>query len=98
MGQPACKLITDQGEAFCMEAYPVLIGRSPDCQVRLEDETVSMEHAAITYDDQSGAFVIGDLDSLNGLYINNQPTRMNFIYDGLRIRLGLTTLTFRETI
>ncbi len=62
-----------------IESETVVIGRHPDCQVVIEDSSVSRKHAHIVKVD--GNFVLEDLDSRNGTSINNQtvhqPTRLN---------------------
>ena len=46
------------------------IGRAPDCQLVLEDDYVSTRHARFVRVDQG--FVVEDLGSTNGTYVNNQ--------------------------
>jgi FHA domain len=72
-----------------------LIGRSPDCQVTIEDPLVSRQHARITIDD-TGAHV-DDLKSRNGVKVNNQPIKgPTAIKDGDRLRIGTQELVFCE--
>jgi hypothetical protein len=71
------------------------IGRSPECQVTIEDPLVSRRHAEIVLD-ESGAWV-RDLASRNGIRVNGRaasgPTRLS---DGDRIRIGTQELVFCE--
>ena len=57
----------------------IVIGRHPDCQVVIEDSSVSRKHAHIFREE--GHYVIEDLDSRNGTTLNDhtvhQPTRLN---------------------
>jgi hypothetical protein len=72
-----------------------VIGRSPDCQVTIEDPLVSRQHARIVIDD-SGA-TIEDLKSRNGVKVNGQPIRATTkIRDGDRLRIGTQELVFCE--
>jgi len=48
------------------------IGRSPDTDVMLPDSTISRHHAVIIIDDDENAFLIQDLDSTNGTYVDGQ--------------------------
>ncbi len=46
-------------------------GRHPDSDIFLDDITVSRRHAEFT-PDESGSFVIADVGSLNGTYVNRE--------------------------
>lgn len=48
----------------------ILIGRSSDCQLILEDDYVSTRHARISR--TSGGYQVEDLGSTNGTFLNNQ--------------------------
>ena len=91
------QLIFESGESVIIPSLPVTIGRGDQNSVVLKDDTVSTTHARIYYDDLVRNICIVDTDSLNGLYINDQPTRKNILYDGAKIRLGKVVLTFRDT-
>jgi pSer/pThr/pTyr-binding forkhead associated (FHA) protein len=91
------QFIVETGETKTIQTLPVTIGRSDQNGIILKDETVSTTHARVYYDEQVGNVCIVDLDSLNGVYINDQPTRKNVLYDGCQIRLGKGKLTFRDT-
>ena len=57
------------GESFETAGLRTLIGRSPDCHVFLDDVTVSRRHAEIVREDDN-RYVIRDLGSLNGTFVN----------------------------
>ncbi len=62
----------ETGQRIPLDNPPVLIGRSPErCRVVLPWHDVSREHAQI--DVAHGHYVITDLGSRNGTYINNTP-------------------------
>ncbi|MCM8748234.1 FHA domain-containing protein [Thermomicrobiaceae bacterium CFH 74404] len=48
-----------------------VIGRHPQCTIRLDDSFVSTEHAQLTWD--KGRWWISDLGSTNGTRVNGQP-------------------------
>lgn len=48
----------------------VVIGRSPECDLQLNDNFLSSRHARIAND--SGELSIEDLESTNGTYVNQQ--------------------------
>ena len=64
----------------------ILIGRSSDCQLLLNDDYVSTRHARITR--TATGYQVEDLASTNGTYVNNQritaPTPFG-LEDTLRI-------------
>jgi pSer/pThr/pTyr-binding forkhead associated (FHA) protein len=73
----------------------VLIGRSSDCQLLLEDDYVSTRHARITLT-QTG-YQVEDLGSTNGTFINNQrlsqPTPFG---PGDTLRIGRTLMSVEK--
>jgi pSer/pThr/pTyr-binding forkhead associated (FHA) protein len=91
------KFILPGGESKLFTAVPVMIGRAANNDIVLADETVSAQHAQVYYDDKAQDICIIDLDSLNGLFIGDQPTRKNILYDGVKIGLGRSGLIFRNT-
>ena len=71
------------------------IGRSPQCDVFLNDMTVSREHAAIEPVD--GSFTIRDMNSFNGVWVNNdnvEATRT--LVQGDVIQVGAFCLLYQE--
>lgn len=91
------KFSLDSGKTWTLDTLPARIGRSEQNEIVLDDESVSAIHAQVYYDDLIGDVCIQDLDSLNGLFINNLPTRKNVLQDGAKIGLGKLGLTFRDT-
>jgi len=72
-----------------------LIGRSPDCQVTIEDPLVSRQHARIVIDDQGAR--VEDLKSRNGVKLNGKPIKApTNLREGDRVRIGTQELVFCE--
>ena len=73
----------------------VLIGRSSDCQLLLEDDYVSTRHARITR--SATGYQVEDLGSTNGTFINNQrltqPTPFGI---GDTLRIGRTLMSVEK--
>jgi two-component system, cell cycle sensor histidine kinase and response regulator CckA len=67
-----------------------IIGRSPDASVLIEDAGVSRLHARITRT-ESGTFVIEDLGSRNGTFVNGKRITRHVLAFGDKIRLGPQT-------
>ena len=91
------KFVFESGESKIFNSLPITLGRAEQNDIVLKDDTVSAEHAKIYYDQQTKDICIVDLDSLNGLFIDGQPTRKNILYDGVQIGLGKVVVTFRDT-
>jgi len=91
------KFVFESGESKTFTNLPISIGRSEQNQIVLGDKSVSATHARVYYDDRIRGVCIVDNDSLNGLYINDQPTSRNVLQDGVKIRLGNVQLAFRDT-
>lgn len=87
----------ENGSSQTFTALPIVIGRGEQSTLVLQDPSVSAQHAYVYYDDRLQKVCISDLDSTNGLFINDQPTRKNLLLDEARIRLGNVMLTFRDT-
>lgn len=82
------------GETFYPSGERTLIGRSPDCDVFLDDVTVSRKHAELV---QAGErFTIKDLGSLNGTFVNRRriETDETEIEDDDEVQIGKYRLTF----
>ena len=81
------------GETFLLEGDETTIGRSPECDIFLDDVTVSRRHAIVRRG--SGGLEIEDLGSLNGTYLNRKriesPARLS---DGNELQIGKYRLTF----
>lgn len=72
----------------------VVIGRSRDCDIQLEDANVSRRHAEVRQEGPS--FWLVDLDSTNGIEINGRKLKRAKLEDGDRLVLGSTEMTFRR--
>lgn len=69
------------------------IGRSPENDIHLVDGLASRRHARV--DLQQGAFVISDLGSANGTFVNGKRIERQKLGDGDEIRIGDSRLRFR---
>lgn len=63
----------------------IKIGRSQECELKINDSSVSRMHARVIID--NGDVIIEDLNSANGTYVNNQRVKLSKIsrYDILRL-------------
>ncbi len=74
------------GTRYTIGDAPIVIGRASDCEIRINDHSVSRRHARI----QPGAdgFYAVDLQSTNGTYVNDLPASMYKLKDGDYLRVG----------
>ena len=83
------------GETHVLSGISVL-GRDRTCGLRISDRSVSREHAVVRPEEGVG-FVIEDLDSRSGTYVNGVRTRKAVLLDGDTIRIGPMTLRVQTT-
>jgi hypothetical protein len=83
------------GEVFKPAGERTLIGRSPECDIFLDDVTVSRKHAALV-EAPDGTFTIEDQGSLNGTFLNKHRIESARIENGDEIQVGKYRLTFLE--
>ncbi|MBV8394832.1 MAG: zinc-ribbon and FHA domain-containing protein [Actinobacteria bacterium] len=82
------------GESFRPTADRTRIGRSPDCEVFLDDVTVSRNHAVLVRRD--GEFFVEDQGSLNGTFVNRRRIDTVKLENGDELQIGKYRLTFVE--
>ena len=83
------------GETFPLDSDRVEIGRSPECDVFLDDVTVSRSHATLVKDDTG--YTIEDGGSLNGTYVNRRRVERARLEDGDEVQIGKYRLTYLES-
>lgn len=69
-----------------------VLGRLPDCDVTLDDPSVSRRHARIT--EQDGTWRITDLGSTNGVKVNGERLTSGELSHGDRLELGAVRIAF----
>ena len=75
------------------DAAEVVIGRSPDCDITLEDHNISRRHCLIKR--SWHGFTAQDLGSRNGVLVNSQEIDgLQMLRDGDEIQVGGVKLTF----
>jgi pSer/pThr/pTyr-binding forkhead associated (FHA) protein len=80
------------GQTFQPEAGRTLIGRSPECEIFLDDVTVSRHHAEL--ERVGDVFTIRDLGSLNGTYVNRRRIESAVLENDDEVQIGKYRLTF----
>ena len=74
------------GARYALTDTPMVIGRGNDCDIRINDHSVSRRHARI----QPGAdgYYAVDLQSTNGTFVNDVPASICKLKDGDYLRVG----------
>ncbi len=68
------------------------LGRSEECEITLQDDKVSRQHATITKLDETWQIV--DNGSMNGVRVNGESTKRMQLEDGAIVRIGDTLFRF----
>ena len=90
--------LTVDGRVVPLSSDRVVIGRSRECDVRVEDGNVSRRHAELSRDGGSDWTVV-DLGSTNGTEVNGRRiTKRTSLDDGDRIGIGGTELVFGRSL
>lgn len=82
------------GSRYILEPGETTLGRDVDSGVFLDDVTVSRSHARVRGDD--GRFVVEDLGSLNGTYLNGTLIDRAELVNRDELRIGKFKLVFLD--
>lgn len=75
---------------------PFTVGRDPGNDIVLRDPKVSRHHAEIVF--ERGFFVVHDLASANGTFVNGRRVRVAPLTHGAKLRLGNSYGRFSEEL
>src|SRR5262249_40084483 len=81
-----------KGATFTVGDEAVVIGRDSAATLCIADPSVSRRHSQIQKDGTE--FVLTDLDSLNGTFINDVPVKTRRLQHGDRVRVGESQFLF----
>src|SRR5271169_3642238 len=87
---PAALLVlqpSGQRNRIVLEPVPFLIGRHADNHLVLRDNRASRSHARIVA--QNGAYVVEDLNSRHGTWVNGQQIARHVLRNSDRIEFGI---------
>lgn len=83
-----------QGIVYSLEGNSAVIGRSPKCEIFLNDMTVSRKHAVLERVAQGWS--IRDTDSFNGVWVNNTNVDHVMLNDRDIVQIGCFILRYAE--
>jgi adenylate cyclase len=85
-------LADDEMKVFYLSKDSVVIGKLPDNDIELRDNTVSRQHCRLQ---RSGkGFKLSDMNSTNGCYVNGRRVQSKALEVGDKITIGRTILTY----
>jgi pSer/pThr/pTyr-binding forkhead associated (FHA) protein len=82
----------NSGSRFLLDADITTAGRHPESDIFLDDVTVSRRHAEFRR--QGGEFVVSDVGSLNGTYVNRERIDEAVLSGGDEVQIGKYRLVF----
>jgi diguanylate cyclase (GGDEF)-like protein len=83
----------EMGRRVQVGTEPLTIGRSPNCQIPIDQESVSRKHCQIHF--ENGEFLVRDLGSTNGTYVNDDLVEpQGRLRHGDQLKVGRTILKF----
>ena len=88
----------DIGKVFYFDEQGKTIGRDADVQIPLTDRLVSRRHSQVyrqkAEDSDAIHYIVVDLHSTNGTFVNGERISKAFLHDGDKLQIGNTTLKF----
>ena len=87
--ETVCRLrytLDERDRVFTIGKRPVVIGRAPDSDLLLHNESISRQHTRIAYEEDG--WVLRDLGSKNGSRVNTFHVEEQLLRNGDRIDLG----------
>jgi PAS domain S-box-containing protein len=96
--QPTLKVVSGSANQtiFYLGKKKVTIGRAAHNDLILEDSKVSRSHATVNFEE--GEYIIEDLNSTNGVYVDGKLVRKSVLKSGNRIALGESQLVFTQQV
>ena len=80
------------GSRFLLDQDVTTAGRHPDSDIFLDDVTVSRRHAEFRR--EGGGFVVHDVGSLNGTYLNRERIDSSPLSNGDEVQIGKFRLVY----
>lgn len=91
--------ISGPDETWQVEANAkgTIIGRTPQCDIAIDSKGISRKHARI-FQDPFGRWIVEDLGSHNGVYVNGQRIEAQAILPGDQIDIGRYSLVLVQSV
>ena len=82
---------TQVGKMYKIDKREMVIGRSLEASLRIDDDGISRMHAKVICSDDA-VVEIKDLNSTNGTFCNGQTVASQVLRDGDKVQVGSTTI------
>lgn len=86
----------NKGARFLLDTDESIAGRHPNAEIFLDDVTVSRRHAKFTRKGET--FLLSDIGSLNGTYINGDRIDEIQLNSGVQVQIGKFRLNFYQSV
>lgn len=80
----------EDADEMVVERFPLVIGRSPEADITLDDRWVSRRHCELLM--QDGNLCVRDLGSKHGILVNDSPVTEATLQPGDTLNVGLSTV------
>ncbi|MFC1737759.1 ATP-binding protein [Planctomycetota bacterium] len=84
-----------ENKEVLLDPKGTIVGRGSNCDVILEDDSVSRHHVRI-YQDPFGSWIVEDLGSRNGVFVNGNLVKAHVILPGEEITISHFKLSVSE--
>ncbi|RMD84684.1 MAG: FHA domain-containing protein, partial [Lentisphaerae bacterium] len=75
----------------------IILGRNPDCDIILNNVAgISRHHAAFEYDEDKQGWVVRDLNSQNGIFLNKEKISEHLLQDGDALWFSTVRIRFSQ--
>ena len=89
--------VLSEGERIAehfFESGRIIVGRSPDNEVYIDSKYISRHHAQLISSDEG--CILEDLNSTNGIYMNDTPVKRQVLADGDVISIGVHQIVYHD--
>lgn len=81
---------------YTLDRPRMVVGREPQCEIAIDNLGISRQHCALL--NKGDTFVVQDLGSANGTFVNGKKIVEHYLNDGDEIFLGKYVLKFRNEV
>lgn len=83
-------------QTYQLDKPKMVVGREPTCEIHIDNLGISRAHCAFV--NKNDAFVVQDLGSSNGTYVNGRKVNEHFLNDADEVIIGKYTLKFKNEL